>query len=242
MKTRGPFSWDGGPIGHSVATAGATAIAAAPASTVRRVIWLRTVAISNGIVLSRADLAKACRIVLSCWNNTGASRASKLRSSIGRTFHRRARCYRGRIRVRHWSPREDGSPPAGCRTAGRCRRQQKNIIQAQARLQAHVRGARPLGLGPQRQARRGRRLRVRGNFRPLSPWLEEQGHAPLAWSVLGALANATRRIGPMTAAAGRRRCAISRRSIALSAPATITSSWCRSDPNRTSSSISSSVI
>ena len=26
-----------------------------------------------------------------------------------------------------------------------------------------------------------------------SPWLEEQGHAPLAWSVLGALANATRR-------------------------------------------------
>jgi len=32
-----------------------------------------------------------------------------------------------------------------------------------------------------------------------SPWLEEQGHAPLAWSVLGALANATRRIGLMTA-------------------------------------------
>jgi hypothetical protein len=31
------------------------------------------------------------------------------------------------------------------------------------------------------------------------PWLEEQGHAPLAWSVLGALANATRRIGLMTA-------------------------------------------
>jgi G6PDH family F420-dependent oxidoreductase len=32
-----------------------------------------------------------------------------------------------------------------------------------------------------------------------SPWLEEQGHAPLAWSVLGALANATSRIGLMTA-------------------------------------------
>src|SRR3954447_547524 len=32
-----------------------------------------------------------------------------------------------------------------------------------------------------------------------SPWLEEQGHAPLAWSVLGAVANATRRIGLMTA-------------------------------------------
>jgi G6PDH family F420-dependent oxidoreductase len=32
-----------------------------------------------------------------------------------------------------------------------------------------------------------------------SPWIEEQGHAPLAWAVLGALANATRRIGLMTA-------------------------------------------
>src|SRR2546423_3064037 len=31
------------------------------------------------------------------------------------------------------------------------------------------------------------------------PWLEEQGHAPFAWSVLGALANATRRLGLMTA-------------------------------------------
>src|SRR5436305_7534713 len=31
------------------------------------------------------------------------------------------------------------------------------------------------------------------------PWLEEQGHAPLAWSVLGAVANATQRIGLMTA-------------------------------------------
>jgi alkanesulfonate monooxygenase SsuD/methylene tetrahydromethanopterin reductase-like flavin-dependent oxidoreductase (luciferase family) len=28
-----------------------------------------------------------------------------------------------------------------------------------------------------------------------SPWLEDQGHAPLAWSVLGAVSNATRRIG-----------------------------------------------
>jgi G6PDH family F420-dependent oxidoreductase len=32
-----------------------------------------------------------------------------------------------------------------------------------------------------------------------SPWLGEQGHAPLAWSVLGALAHATSRIGLMTA-------------------------------------------
>lgn len=31
-----------------------------------------------------------------------------------------------------------------------------------------------------------------------SPWLEEQGHSPFAWSVLGALANATRRLGLMT--------------------------------------------
>jgi hypothetical protein len=30
-------------------------------------------------------------------------------------------------------------------------------------------------------------------------WLEEQGHAPLAWPVLGAIANATNRIGLMTA-------------------------------------------
>jgi G6PDH family F420-dependent oxidoreductase len=32
-----------------------------------------------------------------------------------------------------------------------------------------------------------------------SPWLEEQGHAPLAWPILGAIANATRRVGLMTA-------------------------------------------
>ena len=32
-----------------------------------------------------------------------------------------------------------------------------------------------------------------------SPWLEEQGHAPLAWPILGALAKATRRVGLMTA-------------------------------------------
>jgi G6PDH family F420-dependent oxidoreductase len=31
------------------------------------------------------------------------------------------------------------------------------------------------------------------------PWLEVQGHSPFAWSVLGALAQATRRIGLMTA-------------------------------------------
>ena len=31
------------------------------------------------------------------------------------------------------------------------------------------------------------------------PWLDEQGHSPFAWTVLGAIANATRRIGLMTA-------------------------------------------
>jgi G6PDH family F420-dependent oxidoreductase len=31
------------------------------------------------------------------------------------------------------------------------------------------------------------------------PWIEEQGHSPLAWSVLGAIANATDRLGLMTA-------------------------------------------
>jgi alkanesulfonate monooxygenase SsuD/methylene tetrahydromethanopterin reductase-like flavin-dependent oxidoreductase (luciferase family) len=31
------------------------------------------------------------------------------------------------------------------------------------------------------------------------PWIEEQGHAPLAWTVLGAIANATTRLGLMTA-------------------------------------------
>lgn len=33
----------------------------------------------------------------------------------------------------------------------------------------------------------------------ISPWVEEQGHSPLAWAVLGAIAHATRRMGLMTA-------------------------------------------
>src|SRR5215471_1295146 len=32
-----------------------------------------------------------------------------------------------------------------------------------------------------------------------SPWIDEQGHASFAWSVLGAVANATERLGLMTA-------------------------------------------
>ena len=31
------------------------------------------------------------------------------------------------------------------------------------------------------------------------PWIEEQGHRPLAWSVLGAIAQATQDLGLMTA-------------------------------------------
>src|SRR6187551_730443 len=31
------------------------------------------------------------------------------------------------------------------------------------------------------------------------PWIEEQGHSPLAWSVLGAIAQATKNLGLMTA-------------------------------------------
>jgi hypothetical protein len=50
----------------------------------------------------------------------------------------------------------------------------------------------------------------------VSPWLEEQGHAPLAWPVLGAIANATNRIGLMTAVTCplmRYHPAVSRRSV-----------------------------
>src|SRR5215204_1819803 len=45
--------------------------------------------------------------------------------------------------------------------------------------------------------------RVGFNFAAISdhffPWLDEQGHSPFAWSVLGAIANATERLGLMTA-------------------------------------------
>jgi G6PDH family F420-dependent oxidoreductase len=50
------------------------------------------------------------------------------------------------------------------------------------------------------------------------PWLEEQGHSPFAWSVLGALANATRRIGLMTSVT----CPIMRYHPAIIAQATAT--------------------
>jgi G6PDH family F420-dependent oxidoreductase len=50
------------------------------------------------------------------------------------------------------------------------------------------------------------------------PWLEEQGHSPFAWSVLGAVANATRRLGLMTAVT----CPIMRYHPAIIAQATAT--------------------
>jgi G6PDH family F420-dependent oxidoreductase len=51
-----------------------------------------------------------------------------------------------------------------------------------------------------------------------SPWVEEQGHASFAWSVLGALAQATSRIGLMTAVT----CPIMRYHPAIIAQATAT--------------------
>jgi G6PDH family F420-dependent oxidoreductase len=58
--------------------------------------------------------------------------------------------------------------------------------------------------GPTELVQNARRAEQAGfDFAAISdhfyPWLEEQGHAPLAWSVLGAIANATKRIGLMTA-------------------------------------------
>ena len=58
--------------------------------------------------------------------------------------------------------------------------------------------------GPEELVRNAKRAEQAGfDFAALSdhffPWLEEPGHSPLAWSVLGAVANATQRIGLMTA-------------------------------------------
>jgi G6PDH family F420-dependent oxidoreductase len=58
--------------------------------------------------------------------------------------------------------------------------------------------------GPVALVRNAKRAEAAGfDFAAISdhffPWLEEQGHAPLAWSVLGAVANATQRLGLMTA-------------------------------------------
>jgi G6PDH family F420-dependent oxidoreductase len=58
--------------------------------------------------------------------------------------------------------------------------------------------------GPVALVRNARRAEEAGfDFAAISdhffPWIDEQGHAPLAWSVLGAVANATTRLGLMTA-------------------------------------------
>lgn len=57
--------------------------------------------------------------------------------------------------------------------------------------------------GPSALVRNAQRAEQAGfDFAAISdhyfPWLEEQGHSPFAWSVLGALANATQRMGLMT--------------------------------------------
>ena len=58
--------------------------------------------------------------------------------------------------------------------------------------------------GPADLVRNARRAEQAGfDFAAISdhyfPWLEEQGHAPFAWSVLGAVAQATEQLGLMTA-------------------------------------------
>ena len=57
--------------------------------------------------------------------------------------------------------------------------------------------------GPRDLVRNAQRAEQAGfDFAAISdhffPWLEEQGHSPLAWPVLGALAHATKRLGLMT--------------------------------------------
>lgn len=58
--------------------------------------------------------------------------------------------------------------------------------------------------GPAALVRNAKRAEQAGfDFAAISdhffPWIEEQGHAPLAWTVLGAIANATETLGLMTA-------------------------------------------
>jgi G6PDH family F420-dependent oxidoreductase len=77
--------------------------------------------------------------------------------------------------------------------------------------------------GPADLVRNARRAEEAGfDFAAISdhyfPWLAEQGHAPFAWSVLGAIAQATRRIGLMTAVT----CPIMRYHPAIIAQATAT--------------------
>src|SRR5262245_39755476 len=78
---------------------------------------------------------------------------------------------------------------------------------AQITLQnTNVRGPYLLSLthGPRELVRKAQRAEQVGfDFAAISdhfyPWIEEQGHSPLAWPVLGAIANATQHLGLMTA-------------------------------------------
>lgn len=77
--------------------------------------------------------------------------------------------------------------------------------------------------GPAALVRNARRAEQAGfDFAAISdhyfPWLEEQGHSPFAWSVLGAVAQATERLGLMTAVT----CPIMRYHPAIIAQATAT--------------------
>lgn len=77
--------------------------------------------------------------------------------------------------------------------------------------------------GPAALVRNARRAEQAGfDFAAISdhyfPWLEEQGHAPFAWSVLGAVGQATERLGLMTAVT----CPIMRYHPAIIAQATAT--------------------
>jgi len=69
--------------------------------------------------------------------------------------------------------------------------------------------------GPADLVRNAQRAEQAGFDFAAIPWLEEQGHAPLAWAVLGAVANATRQMGLMTAVTCpiMQSCAITRRSL-----------------------------
>ena len=84
-------------------------------------------------------------------------------------------------------------------------------------------------------SRRARRLRLPRVERPLSPWLESQGHSPYAWTVLGAAAQATERIGLMTYVTCRLRyhpAVVAQKAATVACCPTAASGWA-SEPART---------
>ena len=111
---------------------------------------------------------------------------------------------------------ENEPSAAGCVTFSGARDRDTNVIKLGYKLMSEEHG--PLAL-----VRNATRAEQAGfDFAAISdhffPWLEEQGHAPFAWSVLGALANATRRMALMTAVT----CPIMRYHPAIIAQATAT--------------------